>query len=57
MTQTVSHLANTAETPLLNVQALNAWYGQAQVLFDAQLQVQRGEAWVMCPKIAASSPT
>ena len=43
MTQTVSHLANTAETPLLNVQALNAWYGQAQVLFDAQLQVQRGE--------------
>jgi branched-chain amino acid transport system ATP-binding protein len=30
-------------TPLLNVQGLNAWYGAAQVVFDAQLHVQRGE--------------
>jgi branched-chain amino acid transport system ATP-binding protein len=29
--------------PLLDVQGLNAWYGAAQVLFNAQLQVQRGE--------------
>jgi branched-chain amino acid transport system ATP-binding protein len=33
-----------ALTPsLLNVQGLNAWYGAAQVLFNAQLHVQRGE--------------
>ncbi len=29
--------------PLLDVQRLNAWYGVAQVVFDAQLHVQRGE--------------
>jgi branched-chain amino acid transport system ATP-binding protein len=29
--------------PLLDVQRLNAWYGAAQVVFDAQLHVQRGE--------------
>ena len=28
---------------LLEVQHLNAWYGAAQVVFDVQLQVQRGE--------------
>ncbi len=43
MTQASTHLANTTDATLLSVQALNAWYGQAQVLFDAQLQVQRGE--------------
>jgi branched-chain amino acid transport system ATP-binding protein len=30
-------------TPLLEVKGLNAWYGAAQVVFDAQLNVQRGE--------------
>lgn len=30
-------------SPLLDVQGLNAWYGAAQVVFDAQLHVQRGE--------------
>jgi branched-chain amino acid transport system ATP-binding protein len=29
--------------PLLNVQGLNAWYGAAQVLFNAHLHVARGE--------------
>ena len=43
MTQTATHLMHTTETPLLSVQHLNAWYGQAQVLFDAQLHVQHGE--------------
>ncbi len=33
----------TDATPLLEVQHLNAWYGAAQVVFDVQLQVQRGE--------------
>jgi branched-chain amino acid transport system ATP-binding protein len=31
------------QTPLLSFECLNAWYGAAQVLFDAQLHVQRGE--------------
>ncbi len=32
-----------ADTALLDVQGLNAWYGAAQVVFNAQLHVQRGE--------------
>jgi branched-chain amino acid transport system ATP-binding protein len=36
-------LANNADAPLLDVQHLNAWYGAAQVLFNAQLHVNRGE--------------
>ncbi len=37
--------ANTSTTSqaLLSVESLNAWYGAAQVLFNAQLHVQRGE--------------
>jgi branched-chain amino acid transport system ATP-binding protein len=37
--------ANTSTTSqaLLSVKSLNAWYGAAQVLFNAQLHVQRGE--------------
>ncbi len=35
--------ANDASPTLLAVQGLNAWYGVAQVLFNAQLHVQRGE--------------
>lgn len=30
-------------TPLLHVEQLNAWYGAAQVVFNASLHVQRGE--------------
>ncbi len=36
-------IASTTPTPLLDVQSINAWYGAAQVVFDAQLHVQRGE--------------
>jgi branched-chain amino acid transport system ATP-binding protein len=45
MTEAVkTSAATTAVTsPLLRVQGLSAWYGAAQVLFDAQLHVQRGE--------------
>lgn len=43
MTPASTPLANTSKAPLLRVQDLNAWYGAAQVLFNAQLQVQRGE--------------
>ena len=40
MTQTS---VSTTTTALLQVKELNAWYGAAQVLFNAQLHVQRGE--------------
>ena len=43
MTASTPRLAGANEAALLSVQHLNAWYGQAQVLFEAQLQVQRGE--------------
>jgi branched-chain amino acid transport system ATP-binding protein len=44
MKQASTPFAPTASTlPLLDVQGLNAWYGAAQVVFDAQLHVQRGE--------------
>ena len=33
----------SADTSLLKVNDLNAWYGAAHVLFNAQLHVQRGE--------------
>jgi len=39
----MTHLTSTANTALLEVQGLNAWYGAAHVLFNAQLHVQRGE--------------
>ena len=42
MTSPHTH-AVTNMPPLLDVQGLNAWYGAAQVVFDAHLQVQRGE--------------
>jgi branched-chain amino acid transport system ATP-binding protein len=35
--------SSTASQAFLNVQSLNAWYGEAQVLFNVQMHVQRGE--------------
>ncbi len=43
MMQSSTRIASNADTALLDVQGLNAWYGAAQVLFNAQLHVQRGE--------------
>jgi branched-chain amino acid transport system ATP-binding protein len=43
MTHAAMPLAKSADAPLLTVQHLSAWYGAAQVLFDAQLHVNRGE--------------
>ncbi len=40
---TASHASAFNNEPLLAVQHLNAWYGAAQVVFDAQLHVARGE--------------
>jgi branched-chain amino acid transport system ATP-binding protein len=35
--------AAAVASPLLSVQGLNAWYGEAQVVFHSDLHVQRGE--------------
>ena len=43
MTLSLAHLTPRAAKSLLEVQGLNAWYGEAQVVFDAQLHVQHGE--------------
>ena len=43
MKPTSTPIAPTNSMQLLDVQGLNAWYGAAQVVFDAQLHVQRGE--------------
>jgi branched-chain amino acid transport system ATP-binding protein len=43
MKQRSTPVTTAAPMPLLDVQRLNAWYGAAQVVFDAQLHVQRGE--------------
>jgi branched-chain amino acid transport system ATP-binding protein len=40
---TESQLPTIGQTPLLTVAHLNAWYGAAQVVFDAHLQVNAGE--------------
>jgi branched-chain amino acid transport system ATP-binding protein len=43
MSTTAPSTHMTAQAPLLQVHQLNAWYGAAQVLFGAQLHLQRGE--------------
>jgi len=42
-TSSSTPVASHTDTPLLNIQGLNAWYGAAQVLFNATMHVQRGE--------------
>jgi branched-chain amino acid transport system ATP-binding protein len=56
--ETSAHATPTAATSLLSVQGLNAWYGAAQVLFNAQLDVQRGEVVALTgPNGAGKSST
>ena len=43
--------------PLLKVQALKAWYGAAQILFDVDLQVERGEAVALMGRNGAGKST
>jgi branched-chain amino acid transport system ATP-binding protein len=43
MSHPATPLTQSSDAPLLAVQHLNAWYGVAQVLFNAQLHVNRGE--------------
>jgi branched-chain amino acid transport system ATP-binding protein len=43
--------------PLLEVTALNAWYGAAQILFDVTLQVGRGEVVALMGRNGAGKST
>jgi branched-chain amino acid transport system ATP-binding protein len=44
-------------SPLLEVQELSAWYGAAQILFDVDLQVGRGEVVALMGRNGAGKST
>ncbi len=46
-----------AAAPLLEVSALNAWYGAAQILFDVALQVHPGEVVALMGRNGAGKST
>ncbi|MFN7287865.1 MAG: ATP-binding cassette domain-containing protein, partial [Burkholderiales bacterium] len=46
-----------SQTPLLEVQGLCAGYGQAQVLFDLDLEVRPGEAVALLGRNGAGKST
>ncbi|WP_051532374.1 ABC transporter ATP-binding protein [Brackiella oedipodis] len=49
---------DSEQTVILDIQGLQAWYGQAQILFDLNLQVHKGEAVaLMGPNGAGKSTT
>jgi branched-chain amino acid transport system ATP-binding protein len=52
----MSDAANTVE-PLLEVRALCAWYGAAQILFDVDLHVERGEVVALMGRNGAGKST
>ena len=43
--------------PLLTARSLNAWYGAAQILFDVDLQVNRGEVVALMGRNGAGKST
>ena len=43
--------------PMLEVRGLNAWYGAAQILFDVDLQVRRGEVVALMGRNGAGKST
>jgi branched-chain amino acid transport system ATP-binding protein len=43
--------------PLLEVKGLNAWYGRAQILFDVDLEVARGEVVALMGRNGAGKST
>ena len=46
-----------ADAPLLEVHALEAWYGAAQILFDVDLRVRRGEVVALMGRNGAGKST
>ena len=49
--------AALALPPLLNVVDLNAWYGAAQILFDVNIEVRRGEVVALMGRNGAGKST
>ena len=49
--------AAVAAPPLLEVEALSAWYGAAQILFDVSLEVGRGEVVALMGRNGAGKST
>src|SRR6185436_20117552 len=49
--------AATQGEPLLEAHALNAWYGAAQIRFDVDLQVRRGEVVALMGRNGAGKST
>jgi branched-chain amino acid transport system ATP-binding protein len=47
----------TRSTTLLEAHALNAWYGAAQILFDVELDVKRGEVVALMGRNGAGKST
>ncbi len=51
-------LSSLAQTePLLSVQSLKAWYGAAQILYDVNLEVKRGEVVALMGRNGAGKST
>lgn len=53
----MSTAANTGERPLLEVIGLAAWYGAAQILFQVDLDVRRGEVVALMGRNGAGKST
>ncbi|MBA2961379.1 MULTISPECIES: ABC transporter ATP-binding protein [Ramlibacter] len=48
---------NVGNAPLLRAQGLSAWYGAAQILFDVDLEVRRGEVVALMGRNGAGKST
>lgn len=51
------HRALNIQPPLLVAQGLNAWYGAAQILFDVNIEVRRGEVVALMGRNGAGKST
>ena len=49
--------AGAAREVLLEVKGLNAWYGAAQILYDVELNVRRGEVVALMGRNGAGKST
>jgi branched-chain amino acid transport system ATP-binding protein len=49
--------STAAQPPVLTAQHLNAWYGAAQILFDVELEVRRGEVVALMGRNGAGKST
>lgn len=55
--QAKSHTSSSSRAPLLKAERLCAWYGAAQILFDVNLEVGRGEVVALMGRNGAGKST